>query len=253
MSAREKLIRDACDRIDIVPRVGLLALYDLASSVRRSKCAERPRVKHSHDPRDLLTVLDGTRDAEVEHLDHVVVGEERIGRFEVGVHDTLLMRISHRTADSLREAQGLLHTQTDSFITLDEPIERLPFEELHNHVDIRAVAIEVVDGDDVGMRELLRLARFALQSLQRLRMPAELLVEDLDGDVRVAILGLHFTQVACFEDRAHTAGADGFLQDEPVVNDASHAGYGARIGPESRIAPARPGGGTGIRRGRGRR
>ncbi len=53
-----------------------------------------------------------------------------------------------------------------ALVPANQGVERLAAEQLHHHVDGRAVAIEVVDGHDVGMSERLGFARLALQGLQ---------------------------------------------------------------------------------------
>src|SRR5688572_9766082 len=104
-------------------------------------------------------------------------------------------------------------------MTLDEPIERLALEELHGHVDQRRVAIEVIDGHDVRMRERLRAARLALQRHQRLWTAAEFLVQELDRDIRIAVARLFLSQVARLEDDSHAALAQAPLEHEALLDD----------------------------------
>ncbi len=88
---------------------------------------------------------------------------------------------------------------------------------------VEAVAVEVVDGDDIAVRERLRLARLALQRHQGLRVPAELEVQHLDRDIGLAVGGLELAQVERLVDRAHAADAQALLEHEAAVERIAHA------------------------------
>src|SRR6185437_10267787 len=89
-----------------------------------------------------------------------------------------------------------------------------------------AVAIEVVHGHHVGMRELLGLAALALQRFEGLRMAAESLVQQLQSDPGIAVLSFLLTEVARLEDHAHATAPELLFEHEAILHDTS--------GPERR-------------------
>ena len=162
MFARQELVGHARHRVDVVARVGLQAFDHLAARVRRRECAQRAGIEQCRRACQVVCALRGARDAEVENLDDALLRNERIRRLEVRMHDALFVRISHRAAQTAGQPQRPLDGEP-FFVVSDDLVERLAFEQLHHHEDVRTVSVEVVDGDDVRVREMLRLARFALQ------------------------------------------------------------------------------------------
>ncbi|MEJ1963380.1 MAG: hypothetical protein WDO56_18235 [Gammaproteobacteria bacterium] len=158
MLAGQQFVGHAGDRIHVVARVGLEALDHLAARVGWRERAERSGVEQRRGARDVIGSLCGARDAEVEHLHHVLFGEERVRRLEVRMHDALLVGVRHCAAHVARETQGPLIAHAGAFVVADDAIERLAFEQLHHHEDVAAIAVEVVHGDDVRVRQVLRLA-----------------------------------------------------------------------------------------------
>ena len=98
-------------------------------------------------------------------------------------------------------------------------IERAALEQLHRHVDRVAVAVEVEHRDDVRMRERLRLARFALQRHERLRMALEIRVQHLQRDAWVRIARFFLAAVDRAEHEAHAALAEQRLEHEALLDD----------------------------------
>ncbi len=67
---------------------------------------------------------------------------------------------------------ALLDADAGALVVADDAVEGLAFEQLHHHEDVAAIAVEVVHGDDVRVRQVLRLAAFALERLQRFGVAA---------------------------------------------------------------------------------
>src|SRR6202043_3894020 len=78
----------------------------------------------------------------------------------------------------------------------------------------------------------------ALQGLQGFRMALELLVEDLDRDVGVAVLRLLLAQVARLEHDAHPAAAQLGLEHEAFLDDAARSEGLPLCTPAAGIVPA---------------
>ena len=217
----EQFVGDTGQRIDVVARIGILAEQHLRARVRRRQRAERARIELRAFVRSVAGRHERARDAEIQHL-HLpalrAVGDEHVAGLEVRMHDALLVGVHQRPARPLDDRPGVF--EPDSLrVALDEAIERLAAEKLHRHEDQRAVAVEVVDRDDVWMRKRLRPARFPLQRLERFRMLAELGTQELDRDRGIAVLRLLLAQVLRLEDHAHAAFADSLLQHEAALDD----------------------------------
>ena len=218
MTAGQQLIGDAGQCIDVVARIGLLVEEHLGAGVGRRQRAERAGVEARAGRAIVALARQGAGDPEVEHLDLALTGDEDVAGLEVRVDHALLVGVGQRACAALDDRPGILESQALR-VTLDEPIERLALEELHRHVDQRRVAIEVVDGHDVRVRERLRAARLALQRHQRLGATAELVVQELDRDIRIAVARLFLAQVARLEDDPHAALAQAPLEHEALLDD----------------------------------
>src|SRR6202011_4611249 len=118
----------------------------------------------------------GTRDAKIEYLDDPFTREKGIRRLEIRVHDSLSVCIRHGCANVGRETQSLLLREATTRHALNGPVESFALEQLHDQKHDRVVAIEVMDGRDVRVREALCLACLALQGLKRLGIVSDLVV-----------------------------------------------------------------------------
>jgi hypothetical protein len=94
---------------------------------------------------------------------------------------------------------------------------------------LKAKLVEVVDAADVRVGELLRLAGLPLQGLQRIWVSPEFAGEDLDGDVRVPVLGLLAAPVEGPVHVSHAPCADHLLQHEATAEDAAAGKRGVAL------------------------
>src|SRR5262249_36968798 len=110
--------------------------------------------------------------------------------------------------------------QARPFVVANDPIQRLAFEQLHDHEDIAAVTVEVIHRYDVGVREMLGLATLALERLQRLRVTAELVIQQLQGHPGIAVLGFFLAEGPRLEDDPHATAPEFLFEPEPVFDNA---------------------------------
>jgi hypothetical protein len=89
------------------------------------------------------------------------------------------------------------------------PVEALAFEQFHHDEGLVAAFVQLVDGADAGMVERRSGARLAPETLQRRRVLARGLGQQLDGDGAAQLL------VFSFVNYAHTPLAK--ATDDPVV------------------------------------
>ena len=110
--------------------------------------------------------------------------------------------------------------------------QRLSLEQLHDGVDDRAVPSEVVDREDVRVRERGDRLRLALEARERLAVRDEALGQDLDRDVALE------PRVPRPVDLAHAARApigeriSYGPRRVPEVSAKAPAGYNAALGEE---------------------
>ena len=90
------------------------------------------------------------REAEIEDLQPPVAGEEEVLGLEVAVHDAPLVRRGEAARDVDAEVDDLAHRQPAA----TQPLaQRLALQELHDRVRLAALVAEVMDREDVGMRQ----------------------------------------------------------------------------------------------------
>src|SRR5579863_1532232 len=71
----------------------------------------------------------------------------------------------------------------DRVAVLDQPIERLAIEELHDDIRQAGLIAEIVNGDDVRMAEVAGVTGFLVEAFEHLRLTGEAFGEGLDGDI----------------------------------------------------------------------
>ena len=155
------------------------------------------------------------RNPEVEDLDRAAGGHEDVARLEIRVDQAPLMGVFQPGAEVAEVAQG--HFLAEGSFEAQKGVEGVALEQLHGHEDGVAFAIEVVNGDDIRMGQLLRLHRFLLQGDKGLGVLAETLAQDLDRHIGVAVLGLDLAQVAGPIDQPHAPLTEDILQHEAFL------------------------------------
>ena len=119
------------------------------------------------------------RDPEIEDLDPPVGRDEHVFRLQVTMDDAAAVRGRDRLLERLprRERTGL------------KPLtQRRPFEQLGHGVHGVALAADIVERDDVGVREGGDGATFALESRECLWIGRVLEAQELDGDVTPSLV-----------------------------------------------------------------
>jgi hypothetical protein len=208
---RQHLLEDDTEGEDVAALVDGLAPCLL-------RCHERRRAEHHARPR--LHCRGGGRIArrvgverlgepEVEDLELAAACHEEIRRLEVAMDDVLLVG----GGESVRGLQRPFERERrrEGAVPLDLLAERLAFEELHHGEDDVPFHAEVVDGEDVRMRERGDGPRFALETRTSVRVLGEARGKHLERDVSPE------TRVLGAVDLAHAALAQPL--DDTVPGD----------------------------------
>ena len=138
--------------------------------------------------------VDALGEAEVEDLDVAVVGHEDVVGLEVAVDDALAVRGGEAPRDLERPVDRLLLRHGRA---VELAAQRLALEQLGHGVGDAVVRAEVVDREDVRMRERGDGLGLALEARERVGVRGQLRGEDLDGDLAVEL------RVARAVDLAH--------------------------------------------------
>jgi hypothetical protein len=168
--------------------------------------------------------VDALGEAEVEDLHVPVVGHEDVVGLEVAVHDAASVRRGEPARDLQRPVDGLLLRHGRG---VEPAAQRLALEQLGHGVGDAVVPAEVVDREDVRMRERGDGLGLALEARERVGVGGQLRGEDLDGDVAVEL------RVAGAVDLAHPAGAErreDFVGPETGPGSQRHGGGAILVG-----------------------
>ena len=121
------------------------------------------------------------RKAEVEDLDSPVRGHEQVLGLQIAVDDALVVRGGEAIRD-LRPQSGA-SLRIGSGAAIQARAQRLAFEQLHDGERDAVLLSELVDGEDVGMREGRDRLGFALEARPRRSVRGEPGWQNLDRDL----------------------------------------------------------------------
>ena len=147
-------------------------------------------------------------DAEISDLDHVVVRDHDVLRFDVPVDDAMGVRVLQRLADLRGVVQRL--SGAEYAVLCHALLERLALDELHDDILRLSAVADIVDRDDIRLREHGDRVRLRLEAVFQLGVRRHLIAQDLDGDIAVQLVAHGLVN-----DR-HAAAADD-LQDLVAV------------------------------------
>ena len=197
--AREHLIEHDAEGIQVAARVGIEALGLLGRDI-----------VHGADglPAALLVNVLERGDAEVSDLDHVIVRDHDVLRLDVPVDDAVGVRVLQRLADLRGVVQRLRGAE---YTVLRHALfERLALDELHDNILRLAAVADIVDRNDIRLREHGDRVRLRLKAVFQLGIRRHLIAQDLDGNIAVQLVAHGLV------DDRHTAAADD-LQDLVAV------------------------------------
>ncbi len=214
--AGQQLVDHAPDRVDVRPRVGLLAAALLGRDVAR-RTEHLARVRQPVLERLELRVQPGQ--PEVDHLDHdraVALFEEDVLGLEVAVDHARLVRRADRLADLRDDRERRLDVERRALG--QRRAERPAFEQLHDEVgaDVLRHAV-VVHGHDVRMPEPRDGDRLAPEALGEDAVLDQAAADRLERDGALEL------QVGRAVDVAHSARAEHAVDPVLVVDDQPDA------------------------------
>ena len=197
--AREHLIEHDAEGIQVTARVGIEALGLLGRDI-----------VHGADGLTAALFMDILErgDAEVSDLDHVIVRDHDVLRLDVPVDDAVGVRVLQRLADLRGVVQRLRGAEYT--VLCHALLERLALDELHDNILRLAAVADIVDRDDIRLREHGDRVRLRLKAVFQLGIRRHLIAQDLDGNIAVQLVAHGLV------DDRHAAAADD-LQDLVAV------------------------------------
>ncbi len=231
--AGQQFVEDAAERVHVRRRRDFAAAQLLRRRVdRRHRLLAlqvRDRVRVGH-------VAEQLGDAEIKQLHPGVARHQHVRRFQIAVHDLVLVRELHRRADVEKDAQAAFEPD---FVLAAVLEQRQTLDVFHREIRIAvggdAAVDEMSDVRVVQTRENLPLAQEAAMHRFRIEPGADELERDALLELAVVALGE--------PDYAHAAGAE-FAQQPPrpdavtrVHRQAAVAGISRRGGAARLVEP----------------
>ena len=142
--------------------------------------------------------------AEVEDFDRAAVGDVNVCRLDVAMDDAVLVGVVEPLADFRRDLD--LAPQAYSLRSRHPREEILSLQVLHGEIRLSLVLAEIVNGNDVSVRQLAGGSRLAEEPFAQLRVLIDRDRNHLDGDdpfeerVAGAIHDPHATLAEFFDD-----------------------------------------------------
>ena len=209
--AREQLVEDRAEREDVGAVVDRESLHLLGRHVARGP-HDRPGLRVARAGwRHLLVgshCLDSLRQAEVEDLQVAVSGDEEILGLQVTMDDPLAVRRGETPGNLQRVVHSLLLGDRTG---VELPAQRVPLEKLHHGVGDAVLVPEIVNRQDVWMRQRSDRFRLALEAGQGVGISCNGLREDLDRHVPIQLAiprAVDLPHPACAQSRDDLKGAE---------------------------------------------
>ena len=152
-------------------------------------------------------------DAEVEDLQRpAIVVDHQVGRLDVAMDHARLVRVGQPRAQAFHHLE-LAHDR-NRLAPANQLRERLAADELHRDERPAVEDAELVDRDDVGVRQAAGGAGFTLEALPHLLVVEALAQElDRDGAIERGIAGeIHVAHAAALDEALDRVLADGLGQ-----------------------------------------
>ncbi len=178
-AAGDQLIKHDAERIDVGAGVARLPQALLGSHIRRGA--------HQRAGCGVFDAGYQLGNAEVGEDDAARAIQHDVGRFDVAVDHIALVGVGERRADILNDADGLGQRQALALrgVFFQSILERAAVNKLHHHVIRRAVVIEVVDLNDVGVAQCADVLGLAREAAEEVRVFGQERVHEFDGHVAV--------------------------------------------------------------------
>ena len=209
---REHVIEENSDRVHVDALVELLAL-----DLLRGEAGGRPEHVLLGDVRRARHQL---REAEVEDLDVVrpalPLAEHEVGGLDVAVDDPPRVGLTEPLEHLRRDRHEV--RQAEPLAALDEALEGLPGDVLHDDVRPAVEGSVVVDRDDIGVLKRAQPPGLSLEARERLRVADPVRGQHLEHNLAVGV-GL-----ARLVDHAHSASAEATLDQIAAGEDRADQG-----------------------------
>ena len=166
---------------------------------------------------DARGLADGTCDAEVGQHRIAVRVEQHVARRDVAMHEAALVGETERARDSCDHAQHFAFADAVADAMQEIAVRQMLHREV---VQLFVGDADVVDGDDVRMRERSQRARFLHEAARERRVGNHRRVHHLQRDFALERC------LYCQEHRGHAAGTD-FSLDQ-ITRNLDHAAWPGR-------------------------
>ena len=145
------------------------------------------------------------RQAEIPDPRRPVIADENVPGLDVAVQDAFRVRVGEAVAHLADDPRRPFRRQPP---LADDNLETPPGHKFHHEVRLAALVAEIIHRHDVRMVQPRHRLRFACEPFEKFGVPGQFPREDFQGHQPIE------RNLACPIDRAHSAGADQFLDDQ---------------------------------------
>jgi hypothetical protein len=150
----------------------------------------------------------GLGQTEVEHLHGAIRPDADVGRFEVPVHDAVVVREAQRVGDAARDAQGAGEWNRPAAAAVGEG---LALDQFHDHSRAALPGFDAEDRRDARVIERREDERFTLEPAGQVGVARVFDEQHLDGDMALQLRverAVHLAHAARAEHALHFVGTN---------------------------------------------
>ncbi len=172
MASRQEFVRQTCQCINVIGRLGLLPSHQLRTGIAWRDRRRRLRLRRFSAFETRLGPSDPARHIEIDDLDLAPIQDDDIPGFQVAVHDAIAVGVIQCIRNGQDYVLRLVAAQSRGRLSgrraaVKFRIQRRTGEVFHGDEHDRVISIAIENTYDIRMRETPELLNFLSKGLER--------------------------------------------------------------------------------------